>query len=106
MDERKLGVMPPYRVGIDVGSPQIEGIVLDGNAVECTRKLLSRTDLVFLNEVQARIWALRRGQTLPEDLLAHDAPRLPALCLRKEQALLVTPGARGALLHHASQPLG
>jgi len=71
--------------------------------------ILSRADLVCLNESETRMLALKQAITLPDDINAAPAALLAQLKLHPQQSILITLGDRGALFCdgdglHFSQP--
>lgn len=81
----KLAVNPSMRQ-LEAYAPSLES-------------LLARTDLVSVNEAEARAWALHRNLRLPNDPLTDIDAWMHQLRHHARQALLVTLGPRGALFH-------
>lgn len=74
------------------------GRQLDAYTIALER-ILTRADLVSVNEAEVRVWAARVGATLPLDLSMDVESWLSQLRRHSRQAVLVTTGAKGAIFH-------
>lgn len=92
------------RLAMNPGAAQLQ------RASSALLGLVAMTDLLCVNEAEARLLARNRGTAIPDDPLASGASWIECLQAHEGQAVLVTLGAKGAVLlaagnvhHHSSR---